>query len=49
MRKRLIHKNFDSNILEEVKIYQPVEDCAYEEPMDSQVDIAENDAESIKM
>ena len=39
MRKKLIHKNFDENVLEEVKIYEPEEDeIPNEEQMDSNGD-----------
>ena len=48
MRKKLIHKNFDENVLEEVKIYEPVdEEFPNEDQMDSNADL-DNDFDEIK-
>ena len=48
MRKKLIHKNFDENVLEEVKIYEPVdEEFPNEEQIDSNGDL-DNEIDEIK-
>ena len=47
MRKKLIHKNFDEKVLDEIKIYEPVEDFANEEQIDSNVDL-DNELDEVK-